>query len=797
MTFALCNVSPWISVTAIAMRTYQLIRNPLTISAACLACLMPATAETEGFHYLTVAGKSGMHHRDGTNTQALFGHPSGIGVHPDGRLFVADRLNFVVRQLEPRGSDWAATTILGAPGTSGSQAGTGAAASFMDPARLCYDATLNALFIIDQSAIRRAVPADGGWAVAGSWAGSFSTGTDSGFNSPQAVASDGQGNLYVADTGNSSIKKVESLGGLGRITRIAGPLSVSAPSPGYRDGSGATALFNGPQGIAVYNRTNLFVADTGNRVIRKITYASGSWTTTTLAGSAGVRGWADGTNGSALFESPSALCVNAKGDIYVVDDEARVLRKITMQASQAVVTTIAGKPYVAGTSDGTNSEALFNAPTGIAQGNGGELYVVDIDSGTVRSVGFAETNTIVKTIAGDPYAHCADGAGEQARMLNPKQITKTAGDRFLIADSQNHVIRQLERLNGIWQVSTVAGVLGIKGEVEGDVQTALFRFPTAATTDKWGCIYVADENRVCRITPTETNWWVQTISGKDGERGIKDGTNGVATLYSPNGMVVDESTNVIVGTGYGLRKISPIGTNWVTSTISGGFGSADGTNKAAGFMSPTALARDSVGNIFVADSFNNTIRRVTQYGTNWVVTTIAGLAGSSGFVDGTNNAAKFSYPASIAVDSQDNIFVADRRNHAIRRVSPSGTNWVVQTVGGFSGVSGYQDGSFQSARFAHPLGVAVMDSGDLLVSDSWNDVIRLGIRTPEVRLLSMQPALLRWPGWATNFVAEGRRILDADAAWEPLPIPSLVNGELWTTNTETSDFRFFRLRHQP
>ncbi len=780
------------------MRTYPLIRNLLIISAAYLTCLMPAQAGAEGFHYLTIAGKSGTRHRDGTNQQALFGHPSGVAVHPDGRIFIADRLNFVVRQLAPQGSDWAATTILGTPGSPGSQTGAGAAARFQDASGVYYDASLNALFIINGSAIEKAGPANGGWAVTGRWAGlGYSTEMDAGFNSPGAVVSDGQGTLYVADTGNSNIKKVEPLGSVGRITRIAGPLTMGSPSSGYRDGSGQNARFNRPSGITIFNRTNLYIADTGNRVIRKTTYAGGVWMTTTLAGSPGVRGCVDGINNSALFEAPQSICASASGDLYVVDGGARVLRKITIQGNQAVVTTIAGQPYHAGATDGTNSDALFNAPTGIVQRDNGELCVVDIDSGTVRSVAVTGANTIVKTIAGNPNARCADGVGEQARMLDPGQISKTAGRRFLVADSRNHVIRQLEPLNGSWQVSTVAGVPGVRGGVEGDVQTALFSFPTAAVMDKWGCIYVADENRVCRIAPTEASWWVETISGKDGERGFTDGTNGVATLLTPTALVVDESTNVIVATGYGLRKISPIGTNWVTSTISGGFGSADGTNMAAGFRYPKSLARDSAGNIFVADSFNETIRKVTLYGTNWVVTTIAGKAGSSGFVDGTDNAARFSHPEGIAVDSHDNIFVADRVNHAIRKISPTGTNWVVQTVGGFSGSPGYKDGTPRDARFNYPSGIAVMDSGELLVADSGNDVIRIGIQIPALRLVATQPRVLRWPGWAPNFVAEGRRSLDTASAWETLPAPSLADGELCTTNTELSDLRFFRLRYQP
>src|SRR5207247_1617205 len=146
----------------------------------------------------------------------------------------------------------------------------------------------------------------------------------------------------------------------------------------------------------------------------------------------------------------------------------------------------------------------------------------------------------------------------------------------------------------------------------------------------------------------------------------------------------------------------------VVTTLAGSpqeYGSTDGTNSNARFFSPSGVAADTNGNIFVADTINNTNRKVVAAGTNWVVTTIAGAAGSSGGADGTNGAARFMTPFGVAVNNPGNVFVADTDNHTIRKITPLGTNWVVSTIAGQAGSFGSVDGTNKSARFLYPVGL--------------------------------------------------------------------------------------------
>lgn len=178
------------------------------------------------------------------------------------------------------------------------------------------------------------------------------------------------------------------------------------------------------------------------------------------------------------------------------------------------------------------------------------------------------------------------------------------------------------------------------------------------------------------------NW--RTIAGNAGW-GSADGTNSDARFWAPVGMAADKNGNLYV-TDYRndtIRELTPVGTNWVVSTLAGlpGVpGSADGTNSTARFNSPVGITVGPQGRVFVTDCYNYTIRMLTPVGTNWVTTTIAGKAGKYGSVDGTNSSAGFGFVYGIVADSNGNVYVADGGNGSIRKLTPMGTNWVVTTI---------------------------------------------------------------------------------------------------------------------
>jgi hypothetical protein len=220
------------------------------------------------------------------------------------------------------------------------------------------------------------------------------------------------------------------------------------------------------------------------------------------------------------------------------------------------------------------------------------------------------------------------------------------------------------------------------------------------------------------------NFTFTTMAG--GSQGSIDGSNSNAQFYSPTGVAADNGGNVYVADQKNnlIRKITPSGTNWIVTTIAGGTsGALDGTNTDAQFYSPTGIALDSATNLYVADQFNYTIRKITPSGTNWVVSTIAGLARVSGAQNGANDNARFLNPTGVAVDNAGNIFVADEFNNAIRKVTPDGTNWIVSTIAG--GSQGASNGANTAAQFSDPAGVAVDANDRVFVADQFNNTIRL------------------------------------------------------------------------
>jgi hypothetical protein len=338
------------------------------------------------------------------------------------------------------------------------------------------------------------------------------------------------------------------------------------------------------------------------------------------------------------------------------------------------------------------------------------------------------------TIAGTAGSSgSADGTNSTARFYTPVGIAVDLQSNLYIADTGNSVIRKLTPTTNGWVSSTIAGLVGNPGSADGTNGQARFDYPSGVTMDANGNIYVADQanSTLRRISQVGTSWVVSTIAGLAGNTGSANGTNSVARFYYPASVAADLAGNVYVADQNNsvIRKVAPVGTNWAVTTIAGTAGvpgSANGTNAAARFYWPSGVAVDGNGNIYVADTFNDTIRKITVSGTNYIVSTLCGQAQVNGSVDGTNNAARFDGPNGIAVDMAGNVYVADANSSVIRKLTPVGTNWVVNTIGGLAYVTGTADGTNSTARFDGPYGVCASGAGTISVADTYNDTIRAG-----------------------------------------------------------------------
>lgn len=494
----------------------------------------------------------------------------------------------------------------------------------------------------------------------------------------------------MADYNNHLIRKITSAG---VVTTLAGQADVS----GSADGAGTAASFRGPNGIAVDAAGVVYVADTGNRAIRRIS-ADGVVTTRTLSG--------------PMLSEPRGIAVDAAGVLTVADYGSHTIRSIS---TSGVVSTFAGTLSSPGTTDATGSAARFHYPSGVAITSAGAIYVADTDNDTVRAITTAGAVTTIAGLAGRTSS--VDGQGAAARFEDPFSAAVDADGVVYIADSAAHVIR---RITPDGAVTTWAGSPGSFGSTDGTGAAARFYSPFGVAVDTAGNVYVADSlNSVVRkITAGGV---VTTLAGTARSRGSADGTGSAARFDQPFGIAVDANGNVYVSdaTANAIRKITPAGVVSTFAGLAGAGGSTDGIGTSARFVVPYGVAVDTTGTVFVVDHGNHTIRRITSAG---IVTTLAGTAGSAGSTDGSGAAARFKYPSGVAVDRQGNVFVADTDNQVIRQITSSGE---VTTVGG-AATPGSTDGVGTAARFFNPKGIAADAAGRIYVADRSNHTVRVG-----------------------------------------------------------------------
>ena len=433
-----------------------------------------------------------------------------------------------------------------------------------------------------------------------------------------------------------------------------------------------------------------------------------------------VQSLAPATPSPAILIQPVGLTIAPGQDaVFTITATGNPLPSYQWQREAAGTSTWANlgnsSPYSGATAGTLTVSAATTAMSG-------DLFqcVVTNTNGTATSAPAALVVSyplVVTTLAGSAgNSGSTDGTGTTARFTKPADVTVDGAGNVYVSDTNDFTIRKITPAGA---VTTLAGLAGARGSTDGVASAARFNDPTGITVDSAGNVYVADTDNetIRKITAAGV---VTTVAGQAGRTGSADGTGTAAQFASPSDVNVDAAGNLYIADADNntIRRITPAGDVTTVAGLAGASGSTDGTGAAARFSSPEGVAVDGAGNLYVADTNNQTIRKISPAG---AVTTLAGAAGLSGGGDGPGSVARFQYPSDLTVDGAGNVYVADTDNHAIRKITPAGT---VATVAGTVGTSGSSDGMGTAARFFYPTGVAADAGGNVYVADTDNHTVR-------------------------------------------------------------------------
>ena len=609
-----------------------------------------------------------------SGSAAAFSSPTGVAFDGSGNLFVVDQYNHALRAIAL--GTGAVTTVAG--GSYGNVDATGPAAKFNYPVHLGVGG--GTVYITDNGnySVRKVVLSTQAVTTV-----SFASG---GYPS-NGAAVDASGNLYLAS--GSAILKIAA--GTGTMTTVAGSLATR----GYLDGTGAAARLNVPTGIALDGTGNLYVADYLNHRIRKVVLATG--VVTTVAGS-GAAAFTNATGTAASFNYPYDVALDGSGNLYVADQYNNAVRKIVL--ASGAVTTLAG------------GFSPAYSVSGVAADASGNVYVADVGNSMIRKI--VVSTGVVSTLAGYVPGF-SDGQAVVARFNGPKGVAMNAAGVTFVADAGNHTIRQI---SSVGVVSTLAGTAGTAGTADATGAAARFNTPTGVALDAGGNMYVADagNHTIRKIT---TGGVVTTLAGTAGAAGTTNATGAAARFSGPTGVAVDAAGNVYVADAgnHTIRKITAAGVVTTLAGTAGTAGAANGPGTTATFSTPLGVAVNAAGTVYVADAGNHQVRKVTAGG---VVSTLAGAAGG-GYADGGATTAAFNTPTGVALDANGALYIADQNNHRIREISP--TTGATTTLAG-NGSAAYLEGTGTGAAFAAPYGLTVSPAGTVHVADTGNNRVR-------------------------------------------------------------------------
>jgi sugar lactone lactonase YvrE len=542
--------------------------------------------------------------------------------------------------------------------------------------------------------------------------------TSAALNFPAGLALDGSGNLFIADTYNNRIRKVTPDG---MISTVAGVGEEGFSGDG---GPAISAHLAYPYGLAVDGAGNLYIADTGNNRIRKVTCCvDGAPVINTVAGNGTYgSGGEYGPATSAQLGSPHSVAVDSAGNLFIADLPLHLVRKVT---PDGIIHRVAGNGMVGFSGDGgpATSATLF-WPDGLAVDGAGNLYIADPGNYRVRKV---TPGGVINTVAGTnqlPFG--GDGGPATSAGLNYVYSVALEESGALVISEDGRV----RRVTPDGLIHTVAGngpLEGFSGD-HGPATSARLNYPTGIAADPCGNVFIGDtyNNVIRKVTPEGT---ISTVAGNgtygySGDGASNDGGPATsAALANPSGVTGngcgDSDTLYIADTGN--NRIRGVWAGVIRTVVGWGgqpgFSGDGGRASDARVQFPQGVTVDSHGDLYIADTGNNRIRKVTCCVNGApVINTVAGNGtDGSGGDGGPATSAQLSNPYSVAVDSAGNLFIADFSNHRVRKVTPDG---IIHTVAG-TGTEGFSGdgGSATSAALTAAWGVAVDAPGNLYFSD--------------------------------------------------------------------------------